>query len=520
MAVSLLGSEVWAMQELKETEAGEAGQGGLGSHTTSVLLVDDQKLIGKMVNSILSREGDIRFHHCTDPERAVEEALEFDPTVILLDLVMPKISGLQLLDIFRAHESFQDVPIIVLSGKEEAKTKATAFSQGASDYIVKLPDVVELVARIRHHSRGYVSLLERNEATRALTESQKQLELRNRFIRETFGRYLSDDVVDNLLESESGQALGGQERTVTIMMTDLRGFTALAERHAAEHVVALINNYLGVTTDIVLRYHGTIIEFLGDAIFAIFGAPISRDDDATNAVACAIEMQNSMEEVNRLNTEQGLPVVEMGIGLNTGAVAVGNIGSSKRVKYGVVGRHVNLTARIESYTIGGQILISDSTVDAVGPILLVNSRQEVKPKGVKEPITIHDIQGIGGEYNIHMQDRVKPPMFTTSPEIGIHFVVVAGKDSGDVVHEAKISCLSCTEANIISPLQLSKHSNIKLQLLDHEGGEISGDVYAKVVEEQENGFLIHFTAIPPHVEAFIKGILFTHSAETKRCKMS
>ncbi|MFH1531041.1 MAG: adenylate/guanylate cyclase domain-containing protein [Pseudomonadota bacterium] len=503
------------MEVFGEEAPGGVGQEVLSSPMISVLLVDDQKLIGKMVNSILSQEKGLRFHHCTDPEQAIQEAVEFQPTVILLDLVMPKIGGLQLLPLFRAHPSFEDVPIIVLSGKEEANTKAAAFALGANDYLVKLPDMVELVARIRHHSRGYTSLLERNEAMRALTEAQKKLERHSRLIRETFGRYLSDDVVDSLLESEAGRRLGGEERTVTIMMTDLRGFTSLSERHAAEHVVALINNYLGVMTDVVLKYHGTIIEFLGDAIFAVFGAPISRGDDAANAVACAIEMQIQMDEVNRLNREQGLPVVEMGIGLNTGSVAVGNIGSERRVKYGVVGRHVNLAARIESYTVGGQILISDSTVEAIGPILLIISRQEVKPKGVKAPIVIHDVTGIGGEYGIYMEERARPRLFRFPTELGIQFHSITGKDAGDVVNEAKIVGLSAVEAEVVSPLKLAKHSNIKLRLLEQGGGVIPGDMYAKVVEETETGFLVHFTSLPPEIEAFLKGLLFWHSTRTE-----
>ena len=286
----------------------------------SVLLVDDQKLIGKMVARMLSEELDLRFEHCLDPALALETAERFRPTIILLDLVMPQISGLELLDRFRQRPEYKHMPIIVLSGKEEARTKAEAFARGANDYLVKLPEIVELVARIKHHSKGYINLLQRNAAMEALQESQRKLEIRNRFIRDTFGKFLSDDVVDTVLENPAGVKLGGEQRTVTIMMSDLRGFTSLSERYRAEQVVLLINNYLGVMTDIVLRHHGTIIEFLGDAIFAVFGAPLSKGNDACNAVACAVEMQVAMKEVNDINRAAGLPETEMGIGLNTGEV--------------------------------------------------------------------------------------------------------------------------------------------------------------------------------------------------------
>jgi adenylate cyclase len=114
--------------------------------------------------------------------------------------------------------------------------------------------------------------------------------------------------------------------------------------------------------DVILQYEGTINEFIGDAILVIFGAPLWWPDHAQRAIACAVAMQLAMVSVNAQNQRDGLPEVEMGIGVNTGEVVVGNLGSHKRTKYGIVGTPVNLTARIESYTVGGQILISESTM--------------------------------------------------------------------------------------------------------------------------------------------------------------
>ncbi|MFM8379058.1 MAG: SpoIIE family protein phosphatase [Planctomycetia bacterium] len=141
----------------------------------SVLLVDDQPIIGEAVRRMLAGEEGIAFHYCKHAPRALEMAAEIGPTVILQDLVMPEIEGLELVKRFRADERFRDVPIIVLSTKEEAAVKAEAFAVGANDYIVKLPDRLELVARVRYHSRGYTALLERNEAFTALQASQQVL---------------------------------------------------------------------------------------------------------------------------------------------------------------------------------------------------------------------------------------------------------------------------------------------------------------------------------------------------------
>jgi len=141
----------------------------------TVLLVDDQPIIGEAVRRMLAGEEGIAFHFCKDAPRALEMAAEIGPTVILQDLVMPEIEGLELVKRFRADGRFRDVPIIVLSTKEEAAVKAEAFALGANDYIVKLPDRLELVARVRYHSRGYTALVERNEAFAALQASQQVL---------------------------------------------------------------------------------------------------------------------------------------------------------------------------------------------------------------------------------------------------------------------------------------------------------------------------------------------------------
>ncbi len=140
-----------------------------------VLLVDDQPIIGEAIRRMLAAEDAIDFHYCRDPGSAVATAAETAPTVILLDLVMPDIDGLEVLRRLRADERFRELPIIVLSTKEEASVKAEAFALGANDYLVKLPDRVELVARIRHHSRGYIALLERNLAFEELRISRAVL---------------------------------------------------------------------------------------------------------------------------------------------------------------------------------------------------------------------------------------------------------------------------------------------------------------------------------------------------------
>ena len=148
---------------------------GPSEHTITVLLIDDQPLIGEAVKRMLAGEADVEFHYCKDPTGALAMALEIGPTIILQDLVLPEIDGLDLVSQYREEDRTRDVPVIVLSTREEPKTKAEAFARGANDYIVKLPDRLELLARIRHHSRGYIHQLQRDDAYRALESSQQTL---------------------------------------------------------------------------------------------------------------------------------------------------------------------------------------------------------------------------------------------------------------------------------------------------------------------------------------------------------
>jgi adenylate cyclase len=474
----------------------------LGQYGITVLLVDDQQMIGEAVRRMLAAEKDIEFHHCTDPTLAVQTANRISPTVILQDLVMPEMDGLRLVRYFRANSATRDIPLIVLSTKEQAQIKAEAFTLGANDYLVKLPDRLELIARIRYHSQGYIHLLERNEAYQQLLKNRKQLEIRNRFIRKVFGRYLSDDVVDSILESPEGLKLGGEKRKITIMMSDLRGFSTISEHLPAEDVVRIINVYLEKMTEIILKYQGTIDEFIGDAILVIFGAPILREDDAIRAVACAMEMQLAIAGVNEKNRENGYPEIAQGIGINTGEVVVGNIGSEKRSKYGVVGSHVNLASRIESYTVGGQVLISESTLDACGEILKIIGEIEVMPKGVDQPIIIYDIGGITGEFNLILPQKAS--RLKEVHPMSVRFRVLEGKYAGKLLHTGEIIALGEREADIRSSQQCAALSNIVLTLWDR-GMEISESLYAKVITTvSAEVFRVCFTSVPPEAEIFLR----------------
>jgi adenylate cyclase len=219
--------------------------------------------------------------------------------------------------------------------------------------------------------------------------------LRDRdFIRETFGRYVSPELAEQCLRDRDALQLGGEVREVAMLMSDLRGFSELSERLGARAMIGLLNEYLAKMTPVIIQHGGTINEFIGDAIFVLFGAPFGRPDDAERAVRCAHAMQQALRAFNADSRQRGLPELSMGIGLHVGSVVAGNIGSTERVKYGVVGPAVNLVARIQALTLGGEVLMSDAIRN------LVASRIEVTPgrlerfKGVRDAVLVYRLLAV------------------------------------------------------------------------------------------------------------------------------
>ncbi|MEL6137828.1 MAG: adenylate/guanylate cyclase domain-containing protein [Cyanobacteria bacterium J06628_6] len=323
-------------------------------------------------------------------------------------------------------------------------------------------------------------------------------------IRQTFGRYLSDQVVANLLDEPDKLKLGGENRVITILTSDLRGFTALSERLRPEQVVEILNLYLGFMSDVVNRYEGTIDEFMGDGILILFGAPNAQPDAADRAVACAIAMQAIMPEVNTVMRARGYPEQEMGIGINTGEVVVGNIGSERRTKYSVIGSAVNLAFRIESYTTGGQILISDDTRQQVENPLTLQGATEVYPKGIKRPITIHDVIGIGGEYDLSLETE-SLELLPLTPPIPVEYVALDGKQVGAEHYPGTLQKLSAKTAllHISNGESLNLLTNIKLLIAAPTASDDirQSDIYAKVQSagDQDQTYIITFTARAPVV---------------------
>jgi len=339
-----------------------------------------------------------------------------------------------------------------------------------------------------------------------LTEEREKLVDMTDLLKKMFGRYLSTEVMNSLIENPSALELGGQRRRVTIMMTDLRGFTALSERLEPEQVVQMLNAYFEIMVEVVLKYNGTINEIIGDALLVIFGAPQDIPDRSQRAIACAIEMQNAMAQVNEENRVQGLPELAMGIGINETDVIVGNIGSSKRSKYSVVGSGVNMTSRIESYTVGGQILISESVHQEAGEVLRIDTQREVRPKGSETPLRIYEVGGIAGQYNLVLEWK-DPILVTLARQIPLRYRVLEGKNVGKKGLEGSVVRLSEKTAIIVLEEPLESLTNLKMNIGEVDEKLSTRDFYGKVIErlkEVEHTHEVYFTSIPPEVDAYFQ----------------
>jgi adenylate cyclase len=226
-----------------------------------------------------------------------------------------------------------------------------------------------------------------------------------RKIRSMFSSYVTERVVNELIKNPGMAKLGGERKDLTILFSDVRGFTSFSETHPPEEVVPILNEYLGVMTDIIFKWEGTLDKFMGDAILAFWGAPMEQKNHAELAVRCALQMRQELLQLQEKWKAEGKQMLNSGIGINTGEALVGNIGAEgKKMDYTVIGDHVNLGARIEALTkkYGAHILISEFTLDKIKELVFsgkighvsIKGLEKVVVKGKKQSVSIYEFQSI------------------------------------------------------------------------------------------------------------------------------
>ncbi|MBE9067055.1 MASE1 domain-containing protein [Leptolyngbya cf. ectocarpi LEGE 11479] len=261
------------------------------------------------------------------------------------------------------------------------------------DYRLILPDGTERTVNEQVHIEhdritGTVQdITERKQAEIAMRETE--------MVRATMYRYLSQDLAEQLLDNKNTQ-LGGARQFVSILFADIRSYTTLTEQLSPEAVVALLNRYFETMVDVIFDHRGTLDKFIGDAIMAVFGSPIPQSDHAQRAVATALGMQQQLAIFNQQQQNQGLPTLQIGIGINSDDVITGNIGSSKRMEFTAIGDGVNLTSRIESATklYGCSIIISENTYECCQDMIWVRELDYVCVKGKRQPVRLYEVLGL------------------------------------------------------------------------------------------------------------------------------
>ncbi|MCE2839128.1 MAG: adenylate/guanylate cyclase domain-containing protein [Cyanobium sp. 49614_E6] len=351
----------------------------------------------------------------------------------------------------------------------------------------------------------------------------KLLEHQNRHVRSQFDRFVSKAVAGELLDNSKTNPFASEPRTVTVLMSDLRGFSLLGQDNPPALIVQLLNNYLDEMFQVIENYGGTIDEVLGDAILVLFGAPLVRADHAEAAVACALAMQIAMEKVNQTNVQQGLPALEMGIGLCTGDVIAGTIGSRQRAKYGVVGSAVNLAARIESLSVGGEVLAAEATVRAAEVPLRIDADHSIGVKGSQEPLRVFAIGAIQGRHNLALPLVSSKPRALQRP-LTIGYAILMGKQRQGSAQPAVVTHLSEREAWIVlagdQPELCEREAWILLEGGDQPelfddlvlifptgsgSGEVYGncEVYGKVREQRDGHRRVVFSLMSTGIKELI-----------------
>jgi adenylate cyclase len=341
-------------------------------HPITVLLIDDQPIISEAVRRMLLSE-DIAFHYCSNPTEALKIAKEVKPTVILQDLVMPDIDGLTLVRFLRAKDApTRDIPLVVLSTQEDPKIKAKAFLFGANDYLIKLPDARELIARIRYHSKAYIHLLERNAAYLAMQESLRKLEREKEKTELALKSIVlekekSDRLLLNILPKQIADRLKkGEDNIVdifphtSVLFADIVGFTQISSGACPKQLVAMMNVIFSAFDVLAEQYELEKIKTIGDAYMLVSGLPTERSDHAEAIADVAIAMQATMDDIQEVFEplkRHAQDTLNIRIGIHSGPVVAGIIGR-KKFLYDLWGDTVNTASRMESYGASSRIHVS------------------------------------------------------------------------------------------------------------------------------------------------------------------
>lgn len=356
----------------------------------NVLYVDDE------TNNLISFKATFRRDYKIFTANSGAEGLEVirnnEIHLIISDQRMPGMTGVQFLE--KICVEFPDAVRMILTGFSDVEAIIDAINTGrVFRYITKPWNETELRMAIENARQMY-SLQKRNK--HLVLDLQSKVEELERTM-QLFMKYVPEPIVEQVLKPNGRHILdSGEPVEVTVLFCDIRGFTNMSEKLSPKEVVKFLNDYYAMMTKVIKRYNGTVNQFVGDEIFAAFGAPVPAANNEINAVFCALEMIKTLELLNEKYKGRFEYPIEVGIGINCGEVVAGNLGSEDKISYGLTGDTVNTGKRIESLTkdVPNSILISDSVYQKIKGQIQTQSWEPIEVKGKREKILVHQLEKV------------------------------------------------------------------------------------------------------------------------------
>jgi len=315
--------------------------------------------------------------------------------------------------------------------------------------------------------------------------------------------------LNELITSVMHEDRGADKKQVTILLSDLRGFTSVSEKYTALEIMEVLNRYLTKMCEIIIEHDGIIDKFMGDAIMVLFDKESEQHSSVEQALACAIEMQLAMDELNEENLANGFEPLYMGIGINTGEVVAGYLGSSLHSEYTVIGDQVNLASRVEAHSLRGQILLSENSYRLAREYIEVGNVNIVNVKGKREPVRMFELRSISRPKSLTTPVREIRRSPRVDVDLPIKFQLLRGKDILPDIHSGGIMDLGYGGMYMQSPIAIEAFTDIKATIsLSMMSVELT-DIYAKVlrVNRLDEGVFecrVEFTTLDPSAQQAIK----------------
>ncbi len=348
--------------------------------TPLILVVDDDWMNREVMEAhLMGANYDVIVAH--NGAKALELAQATPPDLILLDVRMQGMNGYDVCRQLKIDDATKFSPVVMVTALESEEDKLEAINAGADDFISKPFTALMMLTRVKNLLR--------------IKRLHDEVEDRNRLLRRILSRYVNNHLTETILaEPEKHLKLGGETRYVTVMFSDIRGFTAFAEQHAARDVLSLLNHFFKQMTEVIFRHNGTFDKYVGDEIVAFFGAPVATGHDTLNAVRAALELRSVFVDIRDSLPREDVQQLGLGIGLYSGEAAVGNVGSERVMSYTVIGDTVNTAHRLQGIAQDGEILVGETTYAQVADQVEAAQHDPVIIRGKRDPLTLYTITGL------------------------------------------------------------------------------------------------------------------------------